>query len=73
MRAPATRVASVEGGHLADRPAAREDEFVPMVEADVQRTFDDIDRIRELVGYEPETLFRQGMREFVAWYRRVER
>ena len=42
---------------------------LPMQPGDVVRTFADISRARELLGYDPHWEFRDGIREFVRWFR----
>lgn len=42
---------------------------LPFQEGDVSRTWADVGRARELLGYEPRTPFREGVRDFVAWMR----
>ncbi len=41
----------------------------PPQPGDVERTWADVTRARELLGYEPRTGFREGVRRFVRWYR----
>ncbi|HEY7472831.1 MAG TPA: NAD-dependent epimerase/dehydratase family protein [Gemmatimonadota bacterium] len=41
----------------------------PVPAGDVERTFADVTRARELLGYEPRTALPEGLRRFVAWYR----
>ncbi|MEM1195504.1 MAG: SDR family NAD(P)-dependent oxidoreductase [Pseudomonadota bacterium] len=43
--------------------------FMPMQKGDVPATWADATLLRELTGYAPQTKFRDGVREFVAWYR----
>jgi len=43
-------------------------EFVPMQAGDVQITYADISKARKLIGYDPQTDFREGIRKFLAWY-----
>jgi UDP-glucuronate 4-epimerase len=43
----------------------------PMQPGDVNRTYADISRATEILGYQPQTEFQQGVNEFVAWYRDV--
>ena len=45
---------------------------LPMQPGDVLRTWADVSRARELLGYDPRTGFREGIREFVAWLEGVE-
>ena len=44
-------------------------EALPEQPGDVERTYADITRARELFGYEPDMPFREGLERFVAWYR----
>jgi UDP-glucuronate 4-epimerase len=43
-------------------------EFVPMQAGDVQITYAAIDKARKLIGYDPQTGFREGIRKFLVWY-----
>lgn len=43
--------------------------FMPMQKGDVPATWADATLLRELTGYAPQTGVRDGIREFVAWYR----
>jgi len=40
----------------------------PMQPGDVPRTYADVTRAKELLGYEPRISMREGMRRFVEWY-----
>ena len=42
-------------------------EQLPMQPGDVDRTYADISKARELLGYEPHTTFRRGIEKFVNW------
>jgi len=42
-------------------------EQLPPQPGDVERTWADISRARSLLGYEPRTTFREGIRRFVEW------
>jgi UDP-glucuronate 4-epimerase len=42
-------------------------EWHPAQLGDVPQTYANIDKARELLGYEPKTEFMAGLREFVAW------
>ena len=42
-------------------------EQLPMQPGDVDRTYADISKARELLGYEPHTSFREGIEKFVNW------
>jgi UDP-glucuronate 4-epimerase len=41
----------------------------PLQPGDVERTFADLTRSREELGYKPMTPLADGLREFVAWYK----
>jgi UDP-glucuronate 4-epimerase len=43
---------------------------LPMQPGDVPRTCADISKARRLLGYDPRTPVEEGMKHFVAWYRR---
>jgi UDP-glucuronate 4-epimerase len=43
---------------------------LPMQPGDVPRTCADISKARRLLGYDPRTPAEEGMKHFVAWYRR---
>jgi UDP-glucuronate 4-epimerase len=49
------------------RPAIRN--LMPMQTGDVPATWANADLLRRLTGYAPETPVREGIRQFVAWYR----
>ncbi|MGB5811981.1 MAG: SDR family NAD(P)-dependent oxidoreductase [Polyangiales bacterium] len=53
----------------AGRPANLREE--PMLAADIEYTYADITKARELLGYAPKTSVREGVREFYAWYRQA--
>jgi len=42
---------------------------LPNQPGDVQRTFADVTRARELLGYDPRTSMKEGIRSFVEWLR----
>jgi UDP-glucuronate 4-epimerase len=42
---------------------------LPLQPGDVPRTYADITRARELIGYDPRTRIEDGVAEFVNWYR----
>ena len=42
---------------------------LPMQPGDVDRTFADVSKAKELIGYEPKTSFEEGIRNFVNWYK----
>lgn len=43
--------------------------FMPMQKGDVPATWADATLLKELTGYQPQTNVRDGIRQFVAWYR----
>ena len=43
--------------------------FMPMQKGDVPATWADATLLQELTGYTPQTNVREGIRQFVAWYR----
>jgi len=42
---------------------------VPLQPGDVECTWADVSRARDLLGYEPRTTFEEGIRSFVEWFR----
>ena len=44
-------------------------EMKPMMPEDVEETYASIDRIQEVCGYKPQTSIREGIPQFVDWYR----
>lgn len=46
-----------------------EKQFVPMQQGDVHKTYADIDRTKEVLGWEPKTTIEEGIHQFIAWYR----
>lgn len=44
-------------------------EQLPMQPGDVDRTYADISKAKELIGYNPTTFFEQGIEKFVKWYK----
>ena len=43
---------------------------LPMQPGDVDRTYADITKAKELIGYEPKTTFEEGIKKFVEWYKK---
>ena len=43
---------------------------LPMQPGDVDRTYADISKAKELLGYDPKTSFKDGIVKFVEWYRK---
>ena len=42
---------------------------LPMQPGDVERTFADVSKAKELIGYEPKVSFEDGIKNFVNWYK----
>ena len=42
---------------------------LPMQPGDVDRTFADVSKAKNLIGYEPKTSFEDGINKFVEWYK----
>lgn len=60
------QVLGLLAGHFG---AAIEPRFEPRRSGDVKHSLADISRARELLGYEPEVLFADGLARTVAWFR----
>lgn len=45
-------------------------EELPMQPGDVDRTYACIDKAKDMIGYNPQTPFEEGIKKFVKWYRR---
>ena len=45
-------------------------EMYPMQQGDVPRTFADIDKLIDDIGYKPSTLINNGLEEFINWYKK---
>lgn len=45
---------------------------LPMQPGDVDRTYADVNKARELIGYDPKTTFEQGIEKFINWYKQNE-
>ncbi len=43
-------------------------EQLPMQPGDVEQTYADISKAKELLGYQPQTSFKDGLKKFVQWY-----
>lgn len=46
--------------------------LLPMQPGDVIRTFADISKAKNLLGYNPKTSFNKGIKEFVKWYKKEQ-
>ncbi|MYE21462.1 MAG: NAD-dependent epimerase/dehydratase family protein, partial [Synechococcus sp. SB0662_bin_45] len=44
-------------------------EFLPMQAGDVQQTHADVSALQQAVGFQPGTSLRDGLEQFVGWYR----
>lgn len=44
-------------------------DFLPMQQGDVERTYADISKAKKILGYNPQTTFKEGITKFVAWYK----
>ncbi len=44
-------------------------EKLPMQPGDVDRTYADISKAKELIGYEPKVTFEEGIKNFALWYK----
>lgn len=42
---------------------------LPMQPGDVDRTYADITKAKEMLGYEPKTTFKEGIQKFIDWYK----
>lgn len=42
---------------------------LPMQPGDVDRTYADVSKAKKLIGYEPKTSFKEGIKNFVNWYK----
>ena len=42
----------------------------PMQPGDVDKTYADISKAKEMIGYDPQTNFAEGIRKFVEWYKK---
>lgn len=45
----------------------------PMQPGDVVRTYADITKAQKILGYQPRTAFEEGIKQFVQWYREVNK
>jgi UDP-glucuronate 4-epimerase len=52
---------------LLDKKAALQ--YLPMQAGDVFRTYADVDRLDEWIGYKPQTSIKEGLTKFIDWYR----
>jgi len=46
-----------------------EKKFLPMQPGDVAETYADIEKTKRLLGFDPKTSIRSGIRRFLSWYR----
>ena len=57
------------GEELGVKPKIKE---LPMQPGDVDQTYADISKAKELIGYEPSTSFKEGIKKFIKWYKESE-
>lgn len=50
-----------------------EKEYLPMQAGDVLKTYADISKAEQLIGYSPSITFSEGIKRFVKWYRKGDR
>ena len=43
-------------------------QFQPMQPGDVEKTYADINKLKEWIGYNPQTDFENGIKYFVKWF-----
>lgn len=48
-------------------------EYLPMQAGDVEKTYADITKAEQLIGYSPSVPFSEGIKRFVKWYEKGER
>ncbi len=48
-------------------------EYLPMQAGDVEKTYADISKAKQLIGYSPSVTFGEGIKRFVKWYGKGER
>ncbi len=46
---------------------------LPMQPGDVQRTYADITKAQKILGYQPTTAFEDGIKQFIQWYKEVNK
>jgi UDP-glucuronate 4-epimerase len=63
-----TEMIRVLGAEMGVEPRIRR---LPMQPGDVLRTYADVSRARELLGYAPSVEFREGIRTFVEWLEEI--
>lgn len=57
------------GEELGVKPKIKE---LPMQPGDVDQTYADISKAKELIGYEPSISFKEGIKKFIKWYKESE-
>lgn len=63
---PLSRLVELIASELGIEPRLRR---LPHQPGDVQRTYADVSRARELLGYDPRTSMQQGITSFIDWFR----
>lgn len=43
-------------------------DFQSNMPGDVEKTFADVSKAKSMIGYQPKTVFKEGLKEFVDWY-----
>ena len=44
-------------------------EKLPMMPGNVERTYANISKAKELIGYVPKTSFEEGVKKYIKWYK----
>ena len=60
---------NIIGEVLGRKPKIKQ---MPMQPGDVERTYADISKTKKLIGYQPKTTFKEGIENFVKWYKENE-
>jgi len=65
---PLRTLVSVLAGAMGVEPRL---EWAPVPAGDVQRTFADLEKSKQVLGYAPQVSFEEGIARFVTWFRRA--
>ena len=60
---------NIIGEVLGRKPKIKQ---MPMQPGDVERTYADISKTKKLIGYQPKVTFKEGIENFVKWYKENE-
>ena len=60
---------NIIGEVLGRKPKIKQ---MPMQPGDVERTYADISKTKKLIGYQPKITFKEGIENFVKWYKENE-